>query len=129
MWCESKCLFAKSYARLPREKGAILKSILTSIFTFFRVLMQIPLQRLSITHAVNGDAQVTPIVRVLSACPSITDIALNYVELTDEGACHLLDYLAGYPSCLSLELFGNRIGLASGFRCSLCSLVRLLFTL
>lgn len=64
------------------------------------------------THGSYGDGQVAPVIAVLKQAPGITDIALNYIDLSDEGCCELLSFLAKHNVVTSLELFGNRIGLA-----------------
>jgi len=68
---------------------------------------------MSITHGSCGDLQVPAVIATLGVAPCITDIALNYVELSDEGCSTLLSFLAHHPGTLSLELFGNQIGNAS----------------
>eukprot|EP00668_Euglena_longa_P007072 GGOE01008445.1.p1 GENE.GGOE01008445.1~~GGOE01008445.1.p1 ORF type:complete len:860 (+),score=127.55 GGOE01008445.1:129-2708(+) len=75
-----------------------------------------PLQRISVTHGSCGDGQVAPVIAVLKQAPAISDIALNYIDLTDEGCCQLLSFLSKHTFVSSLELFGNRIG---NFSCAL----------
>ncbi len=50
----------------------------------YSCIFQKPLQRISITHGSYGDGQIAPVIATLKHAPSITDIALNYIDLSDE---------------------------------------------
>jgi len=105
-----------TYLSLCKQKG-IAPSV--SFLNQFRECMQkeVALQRISITHGNYGDGQIAPVIAALKLSPSITDLALNYIDLTDSGCTELLTFLSRHRSVTSLELFGNRIGNPS------CSLV------